>query len=154
MKLSTRAHYAVMALADLAIFGQGSPLPLASIADRQALSLSYLEQLFACMRRANLVESIRGPGGGYTLARPMSKIFIAEIIVAVEEPLHATMCKPGGKPCRKDQSKCLSHDLWAELSQHILNFLSSVSLEHVVQGTVVGASKSFSTPVSQSTAAE
>lgn len=123
-----------MAMVDLALRGKGEPVTLCDISERQEISLSYLEQLFSKMRRAGLVCSVRGPGGGYKLARPCSEISIAEIILGVDENIRATRCgpsKPGG--CRGDGSKCLTHDLWAALGDHTFRFLSNVSLNDVVQ---------------------
>lgn len=134
MKLSTKGRYAVMAMVDLALKGGKQPVSLCDISERQEISLSYLEQLFAKLRRAGLVCSVRGPGGGYRLSRECCNIHIAEIIVAVDEPIRATRCrtgKPGG--CREDGSKCMTHDLWAALGEHTYRFLSAVSLRDVVE---------------------
>ncbi|MEM6490888.1 MAG: Rrf2 family transcriptional regulator [Pseudomonadota bacterium] len=137
MRLSTKGRYAVMALADLAIHSDGRPVALADIADRQEISLSYLEQLFAKLRRRGVVASVRGPGGGYLLARAAHQTPIAEIVIAVDEPLHATRCNPGSpEGCRKNKSRCLTHDLWEALSEQIRAFLSAVSLADVVEGRV------------------
>lgn len=133
MKLSTKGRYAVMAMVDLARFGQDRPISLADIADRQEISLSYLEQLFAKLRRSGLVKSVRGPGGGYRLARPLDQMRVSDIMLAVDEPLRATRCKPNaGMGCRADKSRCLTHDLWDELGHQIHVYLSSVTLEDVV----------------------
>ena len=132
MQLSTKGRYAVMALADLAKNGGGSSVTLAAIASRQHLSLSYLEQIFLRLRRVGLVTSMRGPGGGYRLARPSAGITIAEIMEAVEEPVQMTRCAGeanGG--CVADR-KCLTHDLWRALGDHIVAFLGSVSLADVI----------------------
>ncbi|MGO1118033.1 Rrf2 family transcriptional regulator [Rhodovibrionaceae bacterium A322] len=141
MKLSTKGRYAVMALVDLAAYSKGKPLALAEIAERQEISLSYLEQLFAKLRRANLVSSLRGPGGGYQLSRSAEDTTIAEIILAVDENIRATRCTPG-QPlgCRGNQSRCMTHDLWEELGNQIYLFLSAVSLADVVEQRVVGIS--------------
>jgi Rrf2 family iron-sulfur cluster assembly transcriptional regulator len=147
MRLSTKGRYAVMAMADLAGQAPGSgdrtkPVALADIAERQDISLSYLEQLFAKLRRSGLVTSVRGPGGGYRLARPSSELRIADIIVAVDEPIAATRCKPNGaKGCTKTGARCVTHDLWEELGQQIHIFLSSVSLADVVERRVLGKSR-------------
>jgi Rrf2 family iron-sulfur cluster assembly transcriptional regulator len=147
MRLSTKGRYAVMAMADLA--GQAAesghkvrPVALAEIAERQDISLSYLEQLFAKLRRGGLVSSVRGPGGGYRLARPSGELRIADIIVAVDEPIAATRCKTGSaKGCTKTGARCVTHDLWEELGQQIHVFLSSVSLADVVERRVLGRSR-------------
>lgn len=141
MKLSTRGRYAVMAMADLANKSRGQPIPLAAIAQRQEISLSYLEQLFGKLRRGHLVNSVRGPGGGYKLARDATDIRISDIILAVDEPIRATRCQPGSPMgCRGNKSRCLTHDLWEELGNQIYLYLSSVSLEEVRCGRVLGTS--------------
>lgn len=149
MRLSTKGRYAVMAMADLA--GNAAPVAkdspmrpvaLADIALRQDISLSYLEQLFAKLRRGGLVSSVRGPGGGYRLARPAGEVRIADIIMAVDEPIAATRCKPGStKGCTKTGARCVTHDLWEELGQQIHVFLSSVSLADVVERRVLGRAR-------------
>ena len=143
MRLSTKGRYAVMAMADLAgNEAGGKPVALADIAQRQDISLSYLEQLFAKLRRGGLVTSVRGPGGGYRLARPSHDLRIADIIVAVDEPIAATRCKPGSsKGCTKTGARCVTHDLWEELGQQIHVFLSSVSLADVVERRVLGRAR-------------
>jgi Rrf2 family iron-sulfur cluster assembly transcriptional regulator len=142
VKLSTKGRYAVMAMVDLARCGNGHPVSLSEIAEREEISLPYLEQLFAKLRRSGLVKSVRGPGGGYLLARDADDTRIADIIVAVDEPLHAVRCKPGAAiGCRGDRSRCLTHDLWEELSNQIHLFLSSVSLGDVCARRVLGASR-------------
>ena len=141
MKLGTRGRYAVTAMVDLARQGNGDPVSLAEIAERQEISLSYLEQLFAKLRRGGLVRSVRGPGGGYLPARPIEETRISDIIVAVDEPLHAVRCSPGEAiGCRGDRSRCLTHDLWEELSNQIHLYLSSVSLGDVCEKRVLGTS--------------
>jgi Rrf2 family transcriptional regulator, iron-sulfur cluster assembly transcription factor len=145
MRLSTRGRYAVMAIVELAFrAGAGNtrgiavrPVSLAEIAEAQLLSLAYLEQLFARLRRAGLVASVRGPGGGYRLGRPAMTITLAEITDAVEEPIRATRCEEGGPGCVAGK-RCLTHDLWAELGQQIRLFLSHVTLADVVEGRVLG----------------
>ncbi|MBM3643808.1 MAG: Rrf2 family transcriptional regulator [Alphaproteobacteria bacterium] len=133
MKLSTKGRYAVMAMVDLSRHAQNKPVSLSDIASRQEISLSYLEQLFARLRRAGLVKSVRGPGGGYRLARGADEIRVSEIILAVDEPITATRCADlGGVGCRTDRSKCLTHDLWEELGNQIHLFLSSVTLQDVL----------------------
>lgn len=139
MRLSTKGRYAVMALVDLATNSQGRPVSLADISGRQEISLSYLEQLFAKLRRAGLVKSVRGPGGGYLLARSAEDTRIADAILAVDEPIRATRCKPNtATGCHADKSRCLTHDLWEELSRQIHLFLSSVSLADVVERRILG----------------
>ncbi len=141
MKLSTKGRYAVMALVDLASYSKGRPLALAEIAERQEISLSYLEQLFAKLRRGGLVNSVRGPGGGYLLARPANETRISDVILAVDEPIRATRCTPGSPlGCRSNNSRCLTHDLWEELGNQIHLFLSSVTLDDVVERRVLGTS--------------
>jgi Rrf2 family transcriptional regulator, iron-sulfur cluster assembly transcription factor len=130
-------------MADLAGHtGDARPVALADIAERQGISLSYLEQLFAKLRRGGLVNSVRGPGGGYRLSRTSSDLRIADIIVAVDEPIAATRCKPGSaKGCTRGGARCLTHDLWEELGQQIHVFLSSVSLADVVEKRVLGRTR-------------
>ena len=141
MKLGTRGRYAVTAMVDLARHSNGNPVSLAEIAERQQISLSYLEQLFAKLRRSGLVRSVRGPGGGYRLAHDRDQVRISDIIVAVDEPLHAIRCAPGtAAGCRGDRSRCLTHDLWEELSNQIHLYLSSVSLGDVCERRVLGTS--------------
>ena len=141
MKLSTKGRYAVMAMVDLASHTKDRPVSLADIADRQEISLSYLEQLFAKLRRGGLVKSVRGPGGGYLLAHEPEYTRISDIILAVDEPIRATRCMPG-QPigCRGNQSRCLTHDLWEELGNQIYLYLSSVSVADVVARRVLGTS--------------
>ncbi|WP_332050712.1 Rrf2 family transcriptional regulator [Reyranella sp.] len=134
VKLSTKGRYAVMAMVDLARHAQAKPVSLSDIAARQEISLSYLEQLFARLRRAELVKSVRGPGGGYRLAKASNETRVSEIILAVDEPISATRCTEMGAPgCRTDRSKCLTHDLWEELGNQIHMFLSSVTLSDVLE---------------------
>ena len=136
MRLSTKGRYAVMAMADLAR-RQDEPcraVALAEIAARQEISLSYLEQLFARLRRKGLVESARGPGGGYRLARTASETSIADIVHAVDEPLRATRCSVKGKGCMLKGERCLTHDLWEGRGDRIEDYLSSVSLADVITG--------------------
>ncbi len=139
MKLTTKGRYAVMAMADLAEKSGGRPVALADIAQRQEISLSYLEQLFAKLRRGELVKSVRGPGGGYLLSRSADDIRIADVILAVDEPLKATRCETGSpKGCLGTSGRCITHDLWEELSHQIHVFLSGVSLGDVVNGRLAG----------------
>jgi Rrf2 family iron-sulfur cluster assembly transcriptional regulator len=141
MRLGTKGRYAVMAMVDLAQHSDGTPVSLADIADRQEISLSYLEQLFARLRRGGLVNSVRGPGGGYLLAHHRDATRIADIVLAVDEPLNAIRCRPGATiGCRGDRSRCLTHDLWEELSNQIHLYLSSVSLGDVCEKRVLGTS--------------
>lgn len=137
MKLSTRGRYAVMAMVDLAQFGSDRPVSLAEVAERQDISLSYLEQLFAKLRRAELVDSVRGPGGGYRLSRPAGDVRVSDVILAVDEPIRTTRCTPGSETgCVRRHSRCLTHDLWEELSEQIHAYLRSVTLDDVVEGRV------------------
>lgn len=135
MRLSTKGRYAVMAMADLARNGAERAVSLAEIATRQEISLSYLEQLFARLRRGGLVKSVRGPGGGYRLARDSGETWVSEIVLAVDEPLRATRCAVKGSPrgCMLGGERCITHDLWDGLGREIHKYLSSVSLEDVVQ---------------------
>lgn len=130
MKLTTRGRYAVTAMLDLAIHGDDKPVSLADISGRQEISLSYLEQLFAKLRRGDLVTSVRGPGGGYRLARTRRQIFVAEIIDAVDESVDATNCNGKGN-CHHGEV-CLTHHLWQDLSEQIHDFLSQISLAELV----------------------
>jgi Rrf2 family iron-sulfur cluster assembly transcriptional regulator len=139
MRLSTKGRYAVMALADLAarqdlvVAGSiGRGVALAEIAERQQISLSYLEQLFSRLRRRGLVVSARGPGGGYRLARDAAETNIAEVVLAVDEPLRATRCKDGGKGCMARGERCVTHDLWEEMGRQLHGYLASVSLADVL----------------------
>lgn len=144
MRLSTKGRYAVMAMADLASQPSGKPVALADIASRQEISLSYLEQLFGKLRKGTLVKSVRGPGGGYLLARPGFDIRISDIILAVDEPIQATRCTPGSPAgCHNNKGRCMTHDLWEELSNQIYLYLSSVTLDDVVERKVLGTSGMF-----------
>ena len=141
MKLSTKGRYAVMAMVDLATRSGGNPISLSDVAERQEISLSYLEQLFGKLRKGDLVKSVRGPGGGYLLARNASETRISDIILAVDEPIHATRCTPGSpQGCRSNKSRCLTHDLWEELGNQIYLCLSSISVADVVNKRVFGTS--------------
>ena len=146
MKLSTKGRYAVMAMADLARYSGESagdpPVRLSEIAGRQEISLSYLEQLFAKLRRGGLVVAARGPGGGYRLARSARDTRIADIIVAVDEPIKATRCKSeSAKGCLGRSGRCLTHDLWEELGRQIEVFLESVTLADVLERRVLGRAR-------------
>jgi Rrf2 family iron-sulfur cluster assembly transcriptional regulator len=141
MRLSTKGRYAVMAMVDLAKHSQGDPIALAEIAERQEISLSYLEQLFAKLRVGGLVKSVRGPGGGYLLGHPADETRISDVILAVDEPIRAVRCAPGAPMgCRGSKSRCLTHDLWEELGNQIHLYLSSVTLADVVAQRVLGRS--------------
>ncbi len=135
MRLSTKGRYAVMAMADLARHGAERAVSLAEIAGRQEISLSYLEQLFARLRRAGLVKSVRGPGGGYRLAGPSAETRVADIVLAVDEPIRATRCVGKGSPrgCMIGGERCLTHDLWERLGEEIHHYLARVSLEDVIE---------------------
>jgi Rrf2 family iron-sulfur cluster assembly transcriptional regulator len=130
MKLTTKGRYAVTAMLDLALHYDMGAVTLADIARRQGISLSYLEQLFAKLRRGGLVDSVRGPGGGYNLAMAPSKITVAEIVVAINENIDATRCG-GEKNCHGDET-CLTHQLWEDLSARIFDFLNSITLADLV----------------------
>ena len=141
MKLSTKGRYAVMAMVDIAANSDGSPIALADVAERQEISLSYLEQLFGKLRRGGLVKSVRGPGGGYLLAHTAGETRIADIILAVDEPIKAVRCTPGSPAgCRINKTRCMTHDLWEELGNKIYLYLNSVSLADVVEKRVLGTS--------------
>ncbi|WP_407275650.1 Rrf2 family transcriptional regulator [Halothiobacillus sp. DCM-1] len=131
MRLTTKGRYAVTAMLDLALHDQGAPTTLADIADRQGLSLSYLEQLFSQLRRAGLVKSVRGPGGGYRLARATPDISIDDIILAVDEEVDVTRC--GGLGNCQNGHKCLGHHLWQGLSQQIRGFLQGIHLADLIK---------------------
>ena len=137
MRLSSKGRYAVMAMADLArhsVDPDVRAVALADIAARQDLSLAYLEQLFTRLRREGLVISHRGPGGGYRLARPAEQLAVAEIVLAVDEPLETLRCKSKARGCMPGGERCLTHVLWEALGDHIHSFLAGVSLDDVVQG--------------------
>jgi Rrf2 family iron-sulfur cluster assembly transcriptional regulator len=130
MKLTTKGRYAVTALLDLALHARKGPVSLADISERQEISISYLEQLFAKLRKNGLVNSVRGPGGGYRLSRDANAIFVAEVIDAVDESIDVTRCEGRGD-CQNGE-RCLTHDLWMDLSQQIHSFLSGISLQSLV----------------------
>jgi Rrf2 family iron-sulfur cluster assembly transcriptional regulator len=130
MRLTTKGRFAVTAMIDLALRDAKKPVTLAEISERQKISLSYLEQLFGKLRRRALVSSVRGPGGGYQLARKSDEISVADIIRAVDEPMDATQC--GGRENCKDERKCLTHDLWSSLNDRIFEYLNSVTLAQLV----------------------
>ena len=155
MKLTTKGRYAVTAMLDLSFHGREKPIPLLEISLRQEISLSYLEQLFAKLRRRGLVRSVRGPGGGYLLGETPEAISVADIIRAVDEPIQATSCETGSEQgCRpgtkesKDLSRCITHHLWENMGLHINQYLESIHLGrlleesqrvdgHTAKGTVV-----------------
>lgn len=130
MRLTTKGRYAVTAMLDLALNAREAPVSLADISERQGISLSYLEQLFAKLRRNELVSSVRGPGGGYQLAREAAEIQIVQVIAAVDESVDATRCKGKGN-CQGGET-CLTHYLWCELSNQIHEFLSGITLGSLV----------------------
>ena len=130
MRLTTKGRFAVTAMIDVALNNGKGPVTLAGVSDRQKISLSYLEQLFGKLRRHGLVESVRGPGGGYVLAKDMGGMTVTEIILAVDEPIDATQC--GGKENCHDDRKCLTHDLWASLNQRIFDYLGGVTVKQLV----------------------
>ena len=131
MRLTTKGRFAVTAMIDVAMHGQGGPVTLSAVSERQKISLSYLEQLFGKLRRHGLVESVRGPGGGYNLARGAEAISVADVILAVDEPIDATQC--GGRENCHDDRRCMTHELWAGLNAHIFAYLRSVSLAELVR---------------------
>lgn len=130
MRLTTKGRFAVTAMIDLALRQNNGPVTLAAISQRQQISLSYLEQLFGKLRRHKLVSSVRGPGGGYNLARTAEQVSVADIVVAVDEPLDATQC--GGKENCSDGTRCMTHELWSALNQKMVEFLDSVTLQKLV----------------------
>ena len=130
MRLTTKGRYAVTAMLDLALNYSDGPITLSDISQRQGISLSYLEQLFSKLRKRELVDSTRGPGGGYRLSREAHDIAIADVISAVDEKVDATRC--GGLSNCHGDTECLTHDLWTDLSDQIFQFLSGISLGHLV----------------------
>jgi len=144
MKLTTKGRFAVTAMLDLAMRQNRGPVTLAAISERQHISLSYLEQLFGKLRRAKLVSSVRGPGGGYNLAQGPQQITVADIVTAVDEPLDATQC--GGKENCHEERRCMTHDLWATLNEKMYDYLTSVTLADLVahqNGKQVAVIKDF-----------
>jgi Rrf2 family iron-sulfur cluster assembly transcriptional regulator len=131
MRLTTKGRFAVTAMIDVALNNGKGPVTLAGVSERQKISLSYLEQLFGKLRRHALVDSVRGPGGGYNLARNAGSVSVAEIIQAVDEPIDATQC--GGRENCHDDRRCMTHELWTSLNDHIFTFLRSVTLEQLVR---------------------
>lgn len=133
MRLTTKGRFAVTAMIDLALREQSGPVALAAISGRQQISLSYLEQLFGKLRRHSLVQSTRGPGGGYSLGRVAAEISVADIILAVDEPLDATGCAGKENCMGEDAGRCMTHDLWASLNAKMIEYLNSVSLRNLVE---------------------
>lgn len=130
MRLTTKGRFAVTAMLDLAMNEADKPVTLAGISERQSISLSYLEQLFSRLRRSGLVKSVRGPGGGYRIAKKLDQVSVSEIISAVDELIDATQC--GGQENCHDEGRCMTHDLWSSLNVKILEYLSGVSLADLV----------------------
>ncbi len=135
MKLTTKGRYAVTAMLDLALHYGDGPITLADIAQRQGISLSYLEQLFSRLRKRSLVSSVRGPGGGYSLGKSAKEIFVGEVISAVDENMDTTRCH-GAHNCQNNE-RCLTHDLWADLSDQIYNYLNNISLQDLMDRKAV-----------------
>src|SRR6476661_1499239 len=131
MRLTTKGRFAVTAMIDVTMYGTRGPVTLAAVSERQKISLSYLEQLFGKLRRHGLVESVRGPGGGYNLSRAPETVAVADIIVAVDEPIDATQCA-GRENCLDDR-RCMTHELWAGLNNHIFTYLRSITLAELVR---------------------
>ena len=145
MRLTTKGRFAVTAMLDLAINEVDKPVTLAGISERQNISLSYLEQLFSRLRRCGLVKSVRGPGGGYRIAKNLNQITVSEIISAVDELIDATQC--GGHENCRDERRCMTHDLWSSLNVKILEYLSGVTLANLVasnQASTKGVNKPIS----------
>jgi Rrf2 family iron-sulfur cluster assembly transcriptional regulator len=135
MRLTTKGRFAVTAMIDLALRDGEGPVTLAGISERQRISLSYLEQLFGKLRRHGLVESVRGPGGGYCLAKDTADVSVSDIIRAVDEPIDATQC--GGRENCRDDQRCMTHELWTNLNARIFDYLSSVRLKDLVESQLV-----------------
>ena len=149
MRLTTKGRFAVTAMIDLALRQTNGPVTLATISERQRISLSYLEQLFGKLRRAQLVESTRGPGGGYTLARAATDITVTDIVMSVDEPLDATHCE-GRENCHGEGTgKCMTHDLWTSLNNKMTEFLDSVSLQKLVDDQHANGVEVVSAPISK-----
>ena len=146
MRLTTKGRFAVTAMLDIALNEAAKPVTLAGISERQAISLSYLEQLFSRLRRQGLVTSVRGPGGGYRLALPQNAISISAIISAVDEQIDATQCS-GKEDCHGAEGRCMTHDLWATLNDKILDYLSGVTLAELVENQRQNETGSTSTKV-------
>lgn len=159
MRLTTKGRFAVTAMMDIAMRDRHGPVTLSAISQRQKISLSYLEQLFGRLRRHKLVDSTRGPGGGYTLARAAKEISVADVIFAVDEPLDATQCR--GKENCVGEGRCMTHDLWADLNRHMVDYLDGVSLRDLVDRHRAREARAINptlghiaAPVSNSVAAE
>lgn len=134
MNLGTKARYAVMAMVDLAVQADEKPVKLAAIAERQEIPLAYLEQIFARLKQHGLVKSVKGPGGGYRLARPQSQMPVSQIVVAADESMKMTRCESHSKEgCMATKARCVTHDLWDGLSMQIFNYFDAISLEDVVK---------------------
>jgi len=147
MRLTTKGRFAVTAMIDLALRSNNGPVALAAISQRQQISLSYLEQLFGKLRRHELVESTRGPGGGYSLGRGAAEITVADVIVAVDEPIDATGCA-GKESCMgEDAGKCMTHDLWASLNAKMIEYLDSITLQKLVEDQIAKGVSVDSTPI-------
>jgi len=131
MRLTTKGRFAVTAILDLALNETEKPVTLADISERQSISLSYLEQLFSRMRREGIVKSVRGPGGGYHLAKKHQEITVKDIITAVDEEIDATQCS--GKENCHEGGRCITHDLWVSINHKILDYLESLTLTHLVE---------------------
>ncbi len=150
MRLTTKGRFAVMAMADLALHGGRVPVTLSSISERQKISQSYLEQLFGKLRKRNIVVAVRGPGGGYYLARPSAQISVADIVVAVDESVDATRC--GGMLNCLDEKKCITHDLWMGLNEALYGYMAGVSLQQLVDDAPKPKSEVKTVSISKSTA--
>ncbi len=148
MLLSTKGRYAVMSMVDLANQKSAEPVTLAAIAERQEIPLAYLEQIFAKLKRAHIVQSVRGPGGGYKLSKPAEEMTIAEIVLASEEAIKMTRCGGEVKVCMSTKTQCLTHDLWEGLGEHIHDYLSKLTLADVVARKVKDKVVSLRSPVS------
>lgn len=139
MILSTKGRYAVTALVELASLGHNKPVALTVLAERQDIPLAYLEQIFARLKKGGLVQSVRGPGGGYVLAKSAEDIAIVDVILAADESIEMTRCGGPDKPgCAPNNARCLTHDLWEGLTEHIHNYLQAISLADVCNKTVAG----------------
>ena len=150
MRLTTKGRFAVMAMADLALHGGCSPVTLSSISERQKISQSYLEQLFGKLRKRNIVVAVRGPGGGYYLARPSAQISVADIVVAVDEAVDATRC--GGKANCHAEKQCITHDLWMGLNDALFGYMAGVSLQNLVDAATKLKSEVKTVSISKSMA--
>lgn len=138
MKLSTKSRYAIMAMVDVACYAIGKPITVYQVAQRQNIAMNYLEQIFLKLKRADLVKSVKGPGGGYLLTRSVSDIYISEILLAMNNDFNLTRCgaKSKSNSCMPNGTKCLTHHLWEDLGKHILDHLKSVSLADVMSKTL------------------